>query len=464
MTELVTYEKDESVAIITLDDGKANAVSHQLINELNAALDKAEEEKATVLLTGREGKFSAGFDLSVMKEGGPEAVGKLVGDGARLSQRLLAFPTPVIIACNGHSLAMGALMLLSVDYRIGVSGKYKVGLNEVAIGMTMPYFGFCVFFSEDLSTFSDDLRRAQPTVFFSVPRLWLKFHTLISQQLSPEQKALLEIESAEANGLRKAILAKLGLQETRVALTGSAPIAKDIVEWYRKLGLEMLDCYGMSENFATSHVSKPGQVRAGYVGSPAEGVEARISDSGELQVKSPGQMLGYFKSPEQTLLDMTEDGFFKTGDCGVIDHLERLKITGRVKDIFKTSKGKYIAPVPIEQKFNGVAEFESVCVMGSGFPQPFALVSLGAEDRQRYLDADLRRHFEMRVEKLLESINGSLLSHEMISFVVIADDIWSIGNGLLTPTMKIKRPLIENAYLNLAVEWFELNKQIIWQY
>jgi len=141
MTELVTYEKDENVAIITLDDGKANAVSHQVIDELNAALDKAEEEKATVLLTGREGKFSAGFDLSVMKEGGPEAVGKLVGAGARLSQRLLAFPSPVIIACNGHSLAMGALMLLSVDYRIGVSGKYKVGLNEVAIGMTMPYFG-----------------------------------------------------------------------------------------------------------------------------------------------------------------------------------------------------------------------------------------------------------------------------------------------------------------------------------
>jgi len=141
MSTLVTYEKDENVAIVTLDDGKANAVSHQVIDELNAALDKAEAEKATVLLTGREGKFSAGFDLAVMKDGGPEAEGKLVGAGARLSQRLLTFPTPVIIACNGHSLAMGALMLLSVDYRIGVSGKYKVGLNEVAIGMTMPYFG-----------------------------------------------------------------------------------------------------------------------------------------------------------------------------------------------------------------------------------------------------------------------------------------------------------------------------------
>lgn len=141
MSAIVSYVKDENVAIITIDDGKANAVSHQVIDELNAALDQAEAEKATVLITGREGKFSAGFDLSVMKEGGAEAVGRLVGAGARLSLRLLSFPMPVVIACNGHSLAMGALMLLSVDYRIGVSGKFKLGLNEVAIGMTMPYFG-----------------------------------------------------------------------------------------------------------------------------------------------------------------------------------------------------------------------------------------------------------------------------------------------------------------------------------
>jgi len=326
------------------------------------------------------------------------------------------------------------------------------------------YFGFCVFFSEGLASFADDLRRAQPTVFFSVPRLWLKFYSSVGQKLTSEQNALLETESPEADGLRKAILAKLGLQETRVALTGSAPISKDIVEWYRQLGLEMLDCYGMSENFATSHVSKPGQVRAGYVGSPAEGVEARISASGELQVKSPGQMLGYFKLPEKTQSEITEDGFFKTGDCGVIDYLGRLKITGRVKDIFKTSKGKYIAPVPIEQKFDGLAEFESVCVMGSGFPQPFALVSLGVEERRRYQDADLRGHFEKRVEKALLSINETLQAHEVISFIVIAEDIWSTGNGLLTPTMKIKRPMIENAYLDLAAEWFDLNNTIIWQY
>ncbi|OUS23734.1 enoyl-CoA hydratase [Gammaproteobacteria bacterium 45_16_T64] len=141
MSTIVSYEKDENVAIITLDDGKANAVSHQFLDELNAALDQAQSENAVVLLVGREGKFSAGFDLSVMKEGGPAAVGQLVGAGAKLSARLLSFPTPVVIAATGHTLAMGALMLLSVDYRIGVEGPFKIGLNEVAIGMTMPYFG-----------------------------------------------------------------------------------------------------------------------------------------------------------------------------------------------------------------------------------------------------------------------------------------------------------------------------------
>ena len=366
----------------------------------------------------------------------------------------------MLAVCEGFQ---GAFTMTSADRMLSYLPLAHAAERAI-VETSALYFGFCVFFSESLDTFSDDLKRATPTVFFSVPRLWLKFYSMVGQQLTSEQEALLETESPDANGLRKAILAKLGLQETRVALTGSAPISKDIVEWYRKLGLEMLDCYGMSENFATSHVSKPGQVRAGYVGSPAVGVEARVSDSGELQVRSPGQMLGYFKLPEQTRLDITEDGFFKTGDCGVVDHLGRLKITGRVKDIFKTSKGKYVAPVPIEQKFDGIAEFESVCVMGSGFPQPFVLISLGIEERKRYLDNDLRHNFEMRVEKIIESINESLQPHETISFVVIAEDIWSIGNGLLTPTMKIKRPMIESAYLNLATEWFDLKKTIIWQY
>lgn len=137
---MVSYEKKENIATITIDDGKANAVSPQFVSGVNAALDRAEEDGAVVVMTGRQGKFSAGFDLSIIRKGGDERT-KLSRSGAQLALRLMGFPSPVIIACNGHCLAMGALLLLSADFRIGVKGEYKIGLNEVAIGMPMPYFG-----------------------------------------------------------------------------------------------------------------------------------------------------------------------------------------------------------------------------------------------------------------------------------------------------------------------------------
>lgn len=136
----VTSQIQDHIALITLDDGKANAVSPELIGQLNNALDDAEKNAKAVVIIGRPGRFSAGFDLSVMGQGGV-AMGNLVLGGARLSNRLLQFPLPVVIACTGHALAMGGLLLLSVDYRIGVEGAFKIGLNEVAIGMTMPLFG-----------------------------------------------------------------------------------------------------------------------------------------------------------------------------------------------------------------------------------------------------------------------------------------------------------------------------------
>lgn len=140
MSDNITYKLDSGVALITLDDGKANAVSDRFITDLNEALDQAEADQAVVVLAGREGKFCAGFDLNVMQQGGDAAL-NLLQNGVRLACRLLQFPTPVVVACTGHSLAMGAIFLLSADYRVGAVGKFKVGLNEVAIKMTMPYFG-----------------------------------------------------------------------------------------------------------------------------------------------------------------------------------------------------------------------------------------------------------------------------------------------------------------------------------
>jgi enoyl-CoA hydratase len=137
MAELVTYQLEKSVATITLDDGKANALSPVMLTAINAALDRALADKAVVIVTGRSGIFSGGFDLKVMGRGGDEAYGMLMA-GFRLAERMLAFPRPIIVACNGHALAMGVFVLLAADYRIGVDGAYKIGANEVAIGMTMP--------------------------------------------------------------------------------------------------------------------------------------------------------------------------------------------------------------------------------------------------------------------------------------------------------------------------------------
>ncbi len=140
MSDFVAYKLEHPICTITLDDGKVNCLSLQMLGEINAALDRAEKDRAAVVLTGREGKFSAGFDLSVLGKGGSDAVDMMI-NGFRLAERLLSFPMPVVIACTGHALAMGSFLLLSADYRIGVDGAYKIGANEVAIGLTMPRFG-----------------------------------------------------------------------------------------------------------------------------------------------------------------------------------------------------------------------------------------------------------------------------------------------------------------------------------
>lgn len=137
MGTLITYRLEDSVATLTWDDGKRNVVSPDLVSELGAALERAVQDRAVVLLTGREGVFSAGFDLNILKGGGERAAQLLCG-GLELAQKIFALPVPVLIACNGHALAMGAFLALSADYRIGAAGAFKLGANEVAIGMTVP--------------------------------------------------------------------------------------------------------------------------------------------------------------------------------------------------------------------------------------------------------------------------------------------------------------------------------------
>lgn len=134
----VAYSLDDSIATITMDDGKVNALSPGMLGAIREAFDQAEKEAAAAILTGRSGTFSAGFDLKVMSAGGVEAIDMIVG-GFRLAEKILSFPKPVVIACTGHAVAMGSFLLLSGDYRIGTAGEFRIQANEVAIGLTMPF-------------------------------------------------------------------------------------------------------------------------------------------------------------------------------------------------------------------------------------------------------------------------------------------------------------------------------------
>ncbi len=320
------------------------------------------------------------------------------------------------------------------------------------------YSGLHLFFAEALDTFIQDLQRARPTLFISVPRLWLKFQLGVFQKMPPQKlERLLKIPILKGI-VKKKVLTGLGLNHVRFAGSGSAPIPKEVIEWYRNLGLELLEGYGMTENGSYSHVSKPGQVRVGYVGAALPGVECRINEEGEVLVKSPGNMTGYYKMPEKTAEEFTEDGFFKTGDQGEIDELGRLKITGRVKELFKTSKGKYVAPVPIENKINNHPRVEACCVSGTGYPQPYGVVMLSEEARE--VD---RAAIESELTAHLEGINAGLPPHEKLAFLAVAQDEWLPENGFLTPTMKLKRSLLEKTYSEFADAWYAEKKPIVWQ-
>ena len=326
------------------------------------------------------------------------------------------------------------------------------------------YFGFKVYFADNLATFQRDLQRAQPTIFFSVPRLWTKFYLGVNEKLPPAKQKILFNIPVLSRLIKGKVLKQLGLDQCRLAITASAPLPSNIIQWYRNIGLELLDVYGMTENFGYSHGSRLGQVRVGYVGHANPGVICRIADNGEIQVKSPGQMVGYYKDPAKTAEDMTEDGFLKTGDRGEIDAQGRLRITGRVKELFKCSKGKYIAPVPIENKLNNHPKVEAVCVTGPNQPQPFALFMLSLDAQAELRDGRLDRDtLTGEFVRLLDEVNATLEDHEKLDYIVVVKDQWTMENGFLTPTMKIKRNIIEENYLGQADGWLAMRKQLIWE-
>ncbi len=322
--------------------------------------------------------------------------------------------------------------------------------------------GFRVYLAESLETFASDMQRARPTVFFSVPRLWVKFQQAVLHKM-PQKKLDLLLKLPIVSGIvKKKILTTLGLDQCVMAISGAAPIPPDLLRWYARIGLKIAEGYGLTENCALSHITSPGE-DVGTVGRTYDGVECRIDPaSGEILVKSAATMTGYYRQPELSQEVFTADGFLRTGDKGSIDPSGKLKITGRVKDLFKTSKGKYVAPAPIEDKLVMHAAVEACCVTGASLGQPLALVMLNLEAMKEAAGADGRGALERSLAEHLQSINATLDPHEQLDCIVITNEAWTVDNDLITPTFKVKRNRIEQRFAAYYEQWERTRKTVIW--
>lgn len=304
-----------------------------------------------------------------------------------------------------------------------------------------------VHFVQSLETFAADLERAQPTVFLAVPRIWEKFAETLHRKLPAAW-----LRRALAPVLRK----KLGLSRSRLVLSGAAPIRASLIDEFASLGIVIQEVYGMTENLGITTVNFRGKVRVGSVGQPFAGTRVFLGEGDEILLESPTNTLGYYREPELTA-ELFRGGALHTGDVGRFDADGYLFITGRIKDIFKTAKGKYVAPAPIESRIMEADEVEQVCLFGVNLPQPVALAVLTEHALQQAREA-----VEHRLQQLLEVVNRELPQHERIAQLIVVRERWEIDNGFITPSLKIKRNQVEQFYHDLVHGVAAKVEKVVW--
>lgn len=350
-----------------------------------------------------------------------------------------------LLEFNENDRALSYLPLAHITERAVVEGPAIIA-------------GVEIFFSESTATFLTDLKRARVTLFISVPRLWVKFQAGILAKISPLKLRILLAIPFVGKAVAKKIRDDLGLGYARLTGSGSAPISPLTLKWYQRIGIEIGEGWGMTETTGLSCNNSPFSVeRIGTIGKPIPGTEMKLSEQGEILLRSPALMTEYYKEPELTKAAFTEDGFLRTGDKGEWDEAcQAFRITGRVKDLFKSAKGKYVTPVPIESKLSASPLLEQICVMGSGLPAPVAVVVLSPIGESMAKDKIVDS-----LEETLSQVNAALESHERLSAIIIANEPWTIENELLTPTMKLKRDKLEEKYQAVISKPFA--SKIVWQ-
>ncbi|WP_440878225.1 AMP-binding protein [Vibrio natriegens] len=312
-------------------------------------------------------------------------------------------------------------------------------------------------FPESLDTFIEDVKMHRPTLFISVPRLWTLFQQRIQDKL-PQKSLNILLKIPFVNSLiKKKLAVGLGLDQARVLGCGSAPVSPALLEWYHSVGLNITEAWGMTESFAYSTINYPFRAdKIGTVGNAGPGIELKIADDSEIMVRGKGLFSGYYKNDIATQESFDSEGWLHTGDIGAIDADGYLTIQGRKKDTFKTAKGKFVSPVPIEKKLFEYSRIEMMCLIGLGLPGPILLVvphDFPHFDKDRY---------ERSTRKVIERMNKELASHEQIKGVLMIKEPWNIENGVLTPTLKIKRHVLEQKYHELGHNWPK-GQLVLWE-
>ena len=302
------------------------------------------------------------------------------------------------------------------------------------------YAGCMIFFVESLDTFIDDVKVAQPNLFLSVPRLWVKFQSEILNKMPDKKLQFLLRLPFISKLVAKKIRNSLGLNKARAFGSGTAPISPAILQWYHRIGISISEGWGMTETSGMSCSNLPFNLDAiGTIGKPVACVEMKIGAQQEILIRGAAVFNEYYQNPEATRESFT-DGWFHTGDMGAITADGNFKIVGRIKEQFKTAKGKYVAPVPIESLLAHNTDIEQICVIGQGRKQPIALVVMNQNNKQQ------TPSINQALQQTLEKVNSQLEKHQKLDNIIVLIEDWTVENNLLTPTLKIKRMEIETAF------------------
>jgi len=318
--------------------------------------------------------------------------------------------------------------------------------------------GGCIAFAESLDSFAKNLQQTRPTLFLGVPRIWSKFQLAILEKM-PQHKLSLLLKIPIISGIvKKKIQKGLGLNQARVTFTGAAPAADSLKQWFRRLGINIREVYGMTENCAGCTLMMRNANKDGTVGQILPEVEIRTDpETGEIIMRAPWLMQGYYKDEAKTR-EILREGWLHTGDQGTLDGEGFLQITGRLSDAFKSAKGKFIVPAPIERGFAQNSYIEQICIVGLTLPQPVALMvvsEIGKNAAREVVTQSLR--------ETLNEVNSTLANFERLAKVVVVREAWNVENGLLTPTLKIRRNAVNQRYAPYLQQWYEQDEAIVWE-